>query len=182
MPRARPSACSRTTGRRHGAPRRGHGEDGATNRGAPSPSLSNCPHRAPGPGRLMRQAGKRIQGGAYPYRTPTSCVASYASPRGEGGGNPLRAGSMRDPACGLRGTSLLRTRVNTPKGELRGSRVSLAYASGDGARGCCTDQPLPSGSLKNTNRPPGRSWTSLTTSTPRPTSSARAASMSETTS
>src|ERR687894_1172364 len=49
---------------------------------------------------------------------------------------------------------LPRTPVNTPKGELRGSRVSCAYASGDGVRGCCTDQPLPSGSLKNTNRPP----------------------------
>jgi hypothetical protein len=44
----------------------------------------------------------------------------------------------------------------------------------------CTAQPLPSGSLKKTNEPQGNCWTSLT-STPRSTSSARAAPMSGTT-
>jgi hypothetical protein len=46
---------------------------------------------------------------------------------------------------------------------------------------CCTLQRLPSGSLKKTNRPPGASRTSLT-STPRSASSRRAASTSGTTS
>ena len=46
---------------------------------------------------------------------------------------------------------------------------------------CCTAQRFPSGSLKNTNEPQSRSWTSLT-STPRSTSSWRAVSMSSTTS
>ena len=45
----------------------------------------------------------------------------------------------------------------------------------------CTAQPLPSGSLKKTKRPHGKSCTSPT-SMPRPTSSARAASASGTTS
>jgi hypothetical protein len=53
----------------------------------------------------------------------------------------------------------------------------------DGYRGgsSWTDQPLPSGSSKKTNEPHASFCTSLT-STPRSTSSARAASMSETTS
>jgi AraC-like DNA-binding protein len=46
---------------------------------------------------------------------------------------------------------------------------------------CWTDQPLPSGSLKKTNEPQSNVWTSLT-STPRPTSSVRAVSTSDTTS
>src|SRR5207247_656975 len=41
----------------------------------------------------------------------------------------------------------------------------------------CTAQPLPSGSLKKTNEPQSNFWTSLT-STPRSTSSSRAACMS----
>ena len=45
---------------------------------------------------------------------------------------------------------------------------------------CCTAQRLPSGSAKNTNRPQGKSSTSLA-STPRSTSWARAASASSTT-
>ena len=50
------------------------------------------------------------------------------------------------------------------------------------ARGICwTAQPFPSGSVKKTNRPHGKSWTSLT-STPRPERSSCAASMSATTS
>ena len=49
------------------------------------------------------------------------------------------------------------------------------------ARGsCCSDQALPSGSEKYTNRPHGKSCTSET-STPRPASSSRAASASATT-
>src|SRR5439155_10783789 len=46
---------------------------------------------------------------------------------------------------------------------------------------CWTDQRLPSGSLKNVKEPQGKSCTSLA-STPRPTSSARAACTSSTTS
>ncbi len=54
--------------------------------------------------------------------------------------------------------------------------VSRCYGRGI----CWTAQPLPSGSLKKTNDPQGKCWTSLT-STPRSTSSARAVSMSDTT-
>ena len=50
-----------------------------------------------------------------------------------------------------------------------------------GAGISCTAQPLPSGIAEEDERPQGNDWTSLT-STPRPASSARAASMSETTS
>src|SRR5206468_6998649 len=46
---------------------------------------------------------------------------------------------------------------------------------------CCTDQLLPSGSLKNTNEPHGKLWTSPT-STPPSTSAARASPTSATTS
>ena len=77
---------------------------------------------------------------------------------------PLRRGPSARPGVAER-SALARGRL---AGRLRGR----------GAAGAA--QPLPSGSLKNTKSPHGKCWTS-DTSTPRPSSSARAAATSDTT-
>src|SRR6185437_14468401 len=75
--------------------------------------------------------------------------------------------------------------IGPPEGLLKDSyparRRPLVAPRRGGQPTCWTAQPLPSGSVKKTKRPQGKSWTSPT-STPRASRSSRARSMSGTTS
>src|SRR3954447_2822311 len=66
-------------------------------------------------------------------------------------------------------------------GSIAPGAVTPCYSGLPGYWICCTDQPFPSGSLKKTKRPQGKSCTSLT-STPRAASSSWAVFASSTTS
>ena len=146
-------------------------------------------------GRRTRSAPCGARGGSRRRRTRSAPSSRPRRPRSARG-----ARARSPPTSASRGTRSPRSRLGCTRPHSLSStywRASIScsaratafgltayFAKGYSGRvpvRSCTAQAFPSGSEKNTNAPHGKRWMS-DTSTPRPASSARAASMSSTTS